>query len=608
MTVETRHASSLPIDTRYASYLRYIAMASALFAVILCVVITINFIQIKRADPLNSQVMKVMIDRMNANPGDEQLRQDIREIDLLSRRAFFTNQWQTRMGGYLLFFSVLVTFICLKATEMLTKPVPGVPAEEKDDFWMLRRINRSWIQYTGFAFILCSFLLVFLTHRELGKTLEKAGRVTMNESGDLSMGKSEDKGEKGQGKADTTTQKDTIPAQGDVGLEGFPTAAEIMTNYPAFRGPGGNGIAYQTHIPTNWDGKSGKNILWKTGIPLPGYNSPIIWGNRIFLTGASETKREVYCVDLLTGNILWRKIAERIPGSPSREPKVLKETGFSAPTMTTDGRRVYAIFANGDILALDFDGNKVWEKNLGMPLNHYGHSSSLVMYHDLLIVQYDQRGSGSVMALSGKTGELVWQTSRSVKISWASPVVVNTGKRSELILAADPMVISYNPADGKEFWRMECISGEVGPSVAYADGIVFAVNDFSKLSAIELGDSPKLLWEESDYLSDIPSPLATGKYLILPTSYGTVVCYDARTGTKYWEQEFETPIFASPVLADDKVYLLDKKGIMHIFQADVTYKAIGQPALGEGSSCTPAFADRKIIVRGDKNLYCIGAK
>jgi outer membrane protein assembly factor BamB len=297
---------------------------------------------------------------------------------------------------------------------------------------------------------------------------------------------------------------------------------------------------------------------------------------------------------------------EKIPGSAVQAPKIIRETGYSAPTMTTDGRRVYAIFANGDLAAFDFDGNQVWAKNLGTPLNHYGHSSSLIMFHDLLIIQYDQRGSGSVMALSGKSGEKVWQTSRNVKISWASPVLITNAGRAELILSAEPIVASYNPATGKERWSMPCISGEVGPSVAYADGVVYAVNDFSKLSAIAIADPPKLLWEDSDYLSDIPSPLATGKYLFLSTSYGASVCYDAKTGTKYWEHEFETPVFASPMLADGKIYLLDKKGVMHILKPDKTYSVIGEPALGEGSSCTPAFADGKILIRGDKNLYCIG--
>jgi outer membrane protein assembly factor BamB len=365
-------------------------------------------------------------------------------------------------------------------------------------------------------------------------------------------------------------------------------------------------VAYQKNIPISWDGKSGKNIRWKTEIPLPGYNSPVIWKDKIFFSGANENKREVYCIDLNSGKIIWSTAVVKIPGSPEQPPKVNRETGFSAPTVTTDGIRIYAIFANGDIIALDLDGKKVWDKNLGMPKNHYGHSSSLIIYKDKVIVQYDQTGNASVMALNGKNGEVAWKTTRNVRVSWASPILVNTGNRMELILAADPYVASYDPENGKELWRIDCISGEVGPSVAYADGVVYSVNEYSKLAAIKTGDAPEILWEDNEYLSDVPSPVATPKYLFLVTSYGVAVCYDAKTGSKYWVKEFGTTIYASPVLADGKIYLLNSKGTMYIFNADKTFSLVGEPQLGEGSFCTPAFTDGRIIIRGDKNLYCIG--
>jgi outer membrane protein assembly factor BamB len=498
----------------------------------------------------------------------------------------------------------------------MQKTLPGVPAESRTDIWDVMNISRSWVAYAGISIVAVSLAVVILTHHELGKNLDQASAAIMAQPGSTAAGMTTGNGQSSatshSSAASDSLKTDTAAIQNDISgnavtsLEGYPTAQEVAANFPSFRGPGGNGVAYQKNIPTSWDGKTGKNIKWTTEIPLPGYNSPIIWNDRIFLTGANGTERVVYCLDLHNGKIIWQKAAEKIPASPAQEPKVIRETGFSAPTMTTDGRRVYAIFANGDLIAFDFEGNQVWAKNLGIPLNHYGHSSSLIMYRDLLIIQYDQRGSGSVMALAGKTGNLVWQTSRKVKISWASPVLVYTGKRTELILAAEPIIASYDPASGKELWQIDCISGEVGPSVAYSDGVVFAVNDFSKLSAIAIGDAPKLLWEDSDYLSDIPSPLATGKYLFLVTSYGAVVCYDAKNGTKYWEKELETPTFASPVLAEGKVFLMDKKGIMHIFMADQNYNVVSQSPLGEGSSCTPAFADGKIIIRGDKHLFCIG--
>jgi len=227
------------------------------------------------------------------------------------------------------------------------------------------------------------------------------------------------------------------------------------------------------------------------------------------------------------------------------------------------------------------------------------------MYRDLLIVQYDQSGNTNVLALAAKTGEQVWKTSRDVKISWSSPILVNTGKQTELMLVAEPFIISYNPANGKELWRFNCISGEVGPSLAYADGVVFSVNDYSKLAAVQVGATPKQLWESDEYLSDIPSPLATAKYVFLPTSYGMMICYDAKTGEKYWEKDFGTPTYASPILVGDNVYQLDKKGIMHVFKADKSYVSVSESPLGEGSVCTPAFAAGKILIRGDKHLYCI---
>ena len=588
--------------------LRNIAIICAIFAMIMCMLIIVNYIQVKRADPLNAPVLKALVERLHASPGDEQLRQEIRELDLMARKAFFTTWWQVRMGGYLLFFSILIGIICLKAIDLMQKPVPGVPSAEKPDFWQERKINRRWVAFSGITLVAVSMLLVFMTHRELG---DSAGGGNANNANNANnAGNAGNANNAGNvtlsGREMTVGDSAGKPGADSSEMEGYPTEKEIASNSASFRGPGGNGIFSRKNTPVSWDGKSGKNILWKTAIPLPGYNSPIIWNDRVFLTGASETSREVYCFDLNSGKILWKAAVEHIPGSPQVAPVVNRETGQAAPTMATDGRRVYAIFANGDIIALDFKGKTVWSKNLGSPVNHYGHSSSLMMYRDLLIVQYDQRGAGSIMALAGRSGEVVWKTSRNVKISWASPVVVSTGKRTELILAADPMVVSYNPANGKEQWKMECISGEVGPSVAYAEGVVFSVNDYAKLAAIEIGDPPKLLWEDNEYLSDIPSPVAAGKYLFLATTYGTVVCYDARKGTKYWVHEFDTPIYASPVLAGGYLYLLDKKGIMHIVKADETYALVGESPLGEGSVCTPAFAAGKIVLRGEKNLFCIG--
>jgi outer membrane protein assembly factor BamB len=453
--------------------LQSIAFAAALLAFVICILVSVNYFQVKSSDPLNSPVMKSLIEKYKITPDDEQLKAEIRELDLLARKAFFTNQWHIRTGGYLLLFSVLVVIICLKTAELMTAKIPVVSDAATDNFWDLRKINRKWVAYSGIFLVCFSLLFAFLTHNELGKTLNLSSKSVVATSDSTSS-----QVENQIAKTDSTsiTDSTSLNSQDSTTLtqsmDGYPTQQEINANSPSFRGPGGNGIVFQRGFPTSWNGSSGKNIKWKTAIPLTGYNSPIVWNDKIFLSGASATKREVYCFDLNSGKLLWQTVVDKIPGSSATAPKVNGETGFAAPTLTTDGRRVYAIFANGDLIALDFEGKKVWAKNLGLPKNHYGHSSSLIMYRDLLIVQYDQSGNTNVMAFAGKTGDQVWKTSRDVKITWASPILVNTGKQMEVMLVAEPFVISYNPATGKELWRFNCISGEVGPSLAYADGVV----------------------------------------------------------------------------------------------------------------------------------------
>lgn len=583
--------------------LHSIAFAAAMIAFVICILVSVNYFQVKSSDPLNSPVMKSLVEKFKSNPDDEQLKAEIRELDLLARKAFFTSQWQIRTGGYLLLFSVLIIIICLKSVELIQTKMPVPPAPSAGNFWDSRKINRKWVAYSGIFLVVVSLLFAFLTHNELGKTLQQAA-VTGADSA-ISETTAPAVAISDSITSDSLTGPLSDSVENTRLLDGFPTQQEINANFAAFRGPGGNGIVFQRGFASSWDGRSGKNIKWKTVIPLQAYNSAVVWNDRVFLSGANATRREVYCFDLNTGKILWQSDLSKIPGTPATSPKVNGETGYAAPTMTTDGRRVYAVFANGDIAALDFEGKRIWAKNLGLPKNHYGHSSSLIMYRDLLIVQYDQSGNTNVLALAAKTGEQVWKTSRDVKISWSSPILVNTGKQTELMLVAEPFIISYNPANGKELWRFNCISGEVGPSLAYADGVVFSVNDYSKLAAVQVGATPKLLWESDEYLSDIPSPLATAKYVFLPTSYGMMICYDAKTGEKYWEKDFGTPTYASPILVGDNVYQLDKKGIMHVFKADKSYVSVSESPLGEGSVCTPAFAAGKILIRGDKHLYCI---
>jgi len=585
--------------------LKRISLVSAIFAVLLCVLIIVNFVQTNRIDPLNTTALNALTERLKSNPADEKLRDEIRELDLLARKAFFTNQWQVRAGGYMLLISVLVMFICLKSIEAMQTQLPAMPTSDKSDFWNNEKLKSKWVTYTGIGVVAMSFLLAFLTHQQLGKNLSTASTEKIATKDSVQNSAIPNKQSDEKQVATNQPTKDSTSNNKKVVAREFPTQEEIKNNFPSFRGPNGIGLSNHKNIPVNWDGKSGKNIKWKFEIPLAGNNSPIIWNDRVFISGAKDQKKQIYCIDINSGKLLWT--CDIASDNSGQAPQVSAETGQAAPTLTTDGIRVYGIFSTGDLIAVDWDGKKVWSKNLGLPQNHYGHSSSLIMFNNLVIVQFDQRSGAFVAAFDGKSGKEIWKTPRpDVKISWSSPILIHSKSGAEVVLGSEPFVISYNAANGKELWRMDCLSGEVGPSLAYSNGLVFSVNEYAKLAAIEIGASPKIKWEDTEFLSDVPSPVANDEYLFLSTSYGTVVCFDAKTGTKFWTKELGNNVYASPMIVEGKVYLLDKKGVMHILKIDKTYTVVGTPQIGESAVSTPAFADGKIILRGEKNLFCVG--
>jgi outer membrane protein assembly factor BamB len=552
------------------SIAKRVAIIAALLAGILSVLMIANYIQTKSVDPLNSQAISRLMTELQENPEDRDLIEQIRALDLLARKAYFTHQWQIRTGSYLLFAFVLILLLAMKYMSSLEPRLPDLTQEPKTEItWQSRILSRKYILYGGLGLVLLSLILGFLSQSELKRI-----------------------GIYRQGKSD--------------GASDYTSLEEMRDNWPGFRGPEGIGWAYHTSVPTDWDGTSGKNILWKIEIPIPGYNSPIIWGKKIFLSGADRRTQVVYCIDADSGTFLWEAELNDIPGSPESRPQVTPDTGYAAPTMTTDGTRVFVLYATGDVACLDFDGNRLWAKNLGVPENHYGHSSSLITYQDLLLIQFDQIPGGRLLALRTQSGDVVYDVPREVEISWASPILVNTGKRDELILNANPFVMSHDPRTGQELWRVRCMLGEIAPSPAYADGMVFAVNDYARLAGITLGETAELAWEYIDDLSEVSSPLATEEYVFMAASYGTVTCFDSKTGERWWLEEFEEGFYSSPILVGDHVFLMDMAGVMFVFKADKEFQLISRNELGERAMSIPAFMHGRVYIRSLKNLYCIG--
>jgi outer membrane protein assembly factor BamB len=293
---------------------------------------------------------------------------------------------------------------------------------------------------------------------------------------------------------------------------------------------------------------------------------------------------------------------------------VSEDTGFAAPTAITDGQRVYAIFANGDTVCIDFSGEQIWARNVGPFDNMYGYASSLAMYQNLLLVLLDQASAedelSELIAIDGATGRTVWRARRPVPNSWATPIVINTGERHEVITCGSPWVIAYEPATGKELWMAECLGGDVAPSPVYAAGLVFVTNAYELLAAIRPGGQGNvtethIVWTAEDGLPDICSPLASDELVFLLETYGLLTCYDAKDGKKVWEEDLAETFEASPSLVGDRVHLITEEGLMIIIKADREFEEVGRCELGENVSSSPAFMDGRIYIRGEEHLYCI---
>ncbi len=382
--------------------------------------------------------------------------------------------------------------------------------------------------------------------------------------------------------------------------------SQRQQHWPGLRGPDGLGTAPGARPPLDWDGDSGRNVRWKVEVPRPGFGSPVVWGDRVFLSGADEQHRELYCFHADSGELLWRHDAGIPGGRATPLPRVSSDTGHAASTPATDGLRVFALFSNGDLVAVDFDGVRVWSQQLGVPDNPYGHSSSLLVWRDRLIVQWDQRDLAVVLAFDTASGELVWQSVRQLEVSWSSPVLIPGADGAQLVLNGNPAVIAYDPRTGSEAWRVAALRGELASTPAFGAGKVFVAHRGARLAAILPGEDPAIAWEHSEELPEVSSPVADASLVCLANGYGAVSCLDGDSGELRWRQELDEGFYASPILVGRRLYLLDRGGTMHIFDALDGGRPLGRAALGEPADATGAFVEDRIYLRGRDHLFCIG--
>ncbi len=388
-----------------------------------------------------------------------------------------------------------------------------------------------------------------------------------------------------------------------------PSAAEPGTEgqWPRFRGPGG--LAF---IARGAEGDL-KRVLWKVPVPLQGESSPIVWDRHLFLTGASKTSHEVSCFDTEGGKLLWQQEATAEDGAAVAEAGDILP---AASTPVTDGRGVYAIFGNGDVVCLDFTGEVKWSRNLGMPKDDYGHASSLEISGNLLFVQLDQgelkEGKSKLMALHSQSGRTIWEVSRPVPCSWSSPMLIDVARQAQLITCAEPWVIAYEPATGGEIWRASCLAGQIVSSPIYANGLVYVVSPDNTLAAIRPGGRgdvtrTHLVWTAEGALPSIPSPVCNGELLWLVDTGGMVTCYDAKSGQAVWEKDLGASFQASPTIIGNRLYLLSDSGSLFVLEAGRQYALSRRVELGEQCLASPAFCRDRVYIRTKHHLVCLSS-
>jgi outer membrane protein assembly factor BamB len=398
----------------------------------------------------------------------------------------------------------------------------------------------------------------------------------------------------------------------------------LADNWPQFRGPH-QGHSLETGLPLKWSAT--ENVLWKTPLPGPGHSSPVIWGDRVFLTafksaatstlsrllGSVRGQLLVLALDKDTGEVLWEREvpADEIEGTH-------RTNAPASPTPVTDGEHVYVYFGSRGLTAFDFDGKKVWEKRLGPFPNQWGSASSPVLYGDMLLLIVDTDAEDFLLAVDKKTGKTIWKTSRSnVVRSWSVPLIWNVDGKDQIVVSGSRTVKGYNAKDGRELWKLDGLTKWVTPMPVSAHGLLFVTSNGpggNVVLAIRPGGrgditGTHVAWRYQRSAPYISSPVVVGDYLYLVKNGGIMTCLAAKTGKLAWQERLpgRGNYYASLVAGDGRIYAVSEDGEVTVVAAKPDFQVLATNAMGERTMATPSVSDRRIFIRTDESLFAIGA-
>jgi len=403
-------------------------------------------------------------------------------------------------------------------------------------------------------------------------------------------------------------------------------------NWPGWRGPSGDGVSAGEGIPTKWS--STENIAWKIAVPGEGHSSPIVWGDKVFLTSSltEKNKRILLCIDRLSGQTVWQRDVVQSP------PETIHRLNSRASgTPATDGKQVYVTFmrAEGDeviapnvgserlitpgkiiVAAYDLDGNEKWKTNVGDFVSAHGFNTCPVLFEDLLILNGDHDGDAYLVALDRQSGRQRWRTRRENKTrSYVTPIIREIDGITQMILSGSLCIASYDPRNGKRHWIVDGPTEQFVASMVYDGKYVFATGGYPERHTLAIRPGGKgnvtdthIAWRTTRGAAYVPSPIISGRYLLMVADSGIASCFEARTGKRHWMERLPGGHSPSPVSADGLVYFVSDRGVTTIIRPSETFAVIAKNELGEPVSASPAISQGQIFLRTHQHLYCIGSK
>ena len=395
-------------------------------------------------------------------------------------------------------------------------------------------------------------------------------------------------------------------------------------DWPCFRGPGRQGISQENGVPTQWSATS--NIRWKTAIPGEGWSSPIVFGERVFVTTALSDGASLHmiCLNRRSGEVVWDKeITQQRAGHKQQY------NSYATPTPATDGTRVYVPACDGRILAVSMGGDVVWvNSDFDYYYSEHGLAVSPVLYEDLVIVPFDWSSpppdtkigwqvpwdKAVILAVDKNTGKVRWKGSRSSsRIAHVTPQITRVDGQDQLVSGAGNAIQGFDLKTGARLWTVDSPGEGVVPSVVIGEGLVFTASGFgeSRICAVRLGGHGNVtkthtVWESRDDVPKMSSMLYVSSRLYLATETGVAKCFQAATGKVLWRERLGPKFSASPVWAAGKIYFLAENGRMTVVEDGPTFKVVTQNELGEKCCASPAISQGNLFIRTDKALYCIG--